>query len=40
MKRHLSSQETLLQQTNHPGITIIYQRTRCFKYIFGQNLYN
>lgn len=23
MKRHLSSQETLLQQTNHPGITII-----------------
>lgn len=25
MKRHLSSQETLLQQTNYPGITIIYQ---------------
>lgn len=40
MKRHLSSQETLLKQTNHPGITIIYQRTRRNKYIFGQNLYN
>lgn len=25
MKRHFSSHGTLLQQTNHPGITIIYQ---------------